>query len=64
MPQHRRHESLDVVDGHVTAALQERPRLGPEDQELHGPGARAPRELIGDEVGHALFAGPGLPHQR
>ena len=39
-------QGLDVLEGHVGAAVQQRPGLGAEDQELHGPRARSPAELL------------------
>ena len=64
VPQHRRGEGLDVFHSHVAAALEQGPGLAAEDEELHGPWPGAPGELVRHEVGHALLAGPRLPHQR
>ena len=53
MPQHRLGQGLDVVGRDVRAAVQQRPGLGAQDQELHGPRPGAPAQLIADEVGRA-----------
>ena len=46
VPQHRLGQRLDVLAGDVGAAVQQGPGLGAEDQELHGPRAGAPAELV------------------
>ena len=57
-------QRLHVLAGDVRAALQQRPGLRAEDQELHRPRPRSPTHLILDEVGNARLAHAGLPHQR
>ena len=57
-------EGLDVVGADVRAAAEQGPGLAAQNQELHGPRAGAPADLVVDEVRHAGLADAGLPHQR
>ena len=53
VPQHRLGQRLDVLGRDVRPAVQQCPGLAAEDQELHGPRAGAPADLVADEIGHA-----------
>ena len=52
MPQDRFRHGLDVLDGDVGAALQDRAGLGGEDEVLAGAGAGPEADVLLDEVGH------------
>ena len=50
-----------VLAGDVIAAVQHRPRLGRQDQELRRPRPGAPGHVVAHEVRHVVGLGPGLP---
>ena len=47
--QHRLGQGLNVFDRHVGPTLDQGPCLGANNQELHGPRAGAPGQLLADE---------------
>ncbi len=50
MAQHRLGQGADVFHGHVRPAMNQRPGLRAEDQELRRPRTGAPGQLLADEI--------------
>src|SRR5258706_6625248 len=58
MPQNRIRQRLNILDGHMRAAFQQRARLGAERQELACPRARPPTRPFIDKIRRSNLLGP------